>query len=464
MLAGAGLPPAGQDRQIVKVTDEISGVVENTLFVCIKGEKTDGRRFAAQAFDRGAAAVVSETPVGVPAICTDNARLAFSRLCAAFYGRPDRKLALIGVTGTNGKTTTAAYIKSILERCGYKTALIGTLGSSDGGTLAETGYTTPKSDLFFKTLSAAAENGCACCVTEVSSQALAQYRVHGADFAVGALTNIGADHLDYHKTVENLVAAKTRLCALSRRFLVNADDAYAGDFLSAAGKKARTFSLPGDADFTARRVRALPDASVFDLCFQNDVSEIVTPLPGVFSVYNALAAASVCLTLGLPFERVAGAARSLPLLPGRMQTVYKNGVRVCIDFAHTPTALEAALKALRARPGGKLIAVFGCGGDRDKSKRPVMGALAAKYADTVVVTSDNPRTEDPDAIIREILSGVPASCRVHAQPDRKQAIALAMRLALPGDTVLLAGKGHETYQIVGDQKIPFSDLQTVVSS
>ncbi len=453
-----------KDVGIANVTDDLSGVVENSLFVCVRGRQTDGHSLIPEALRRGAAAVVCERPADTAAaVYTENTRLVFSLLNAAFYGHPDRRLGLIGITGTNGKTTTAQYVKRILERCGRRTAVIGTLGAEDGcGETAETGYTTPPSDVFFRTLAAAADKGCEFCVAEVSSQALAQYRVHGASFRVGAFTNLGAEHLDYHGTVAALAEAKSRLCGLSDVFLINADDAYAAYFTQACTGRPLLYSCRGrGSDFLAGELK--PDAAgVTFRAFHGAESRVLrTPSPGVFSAYNVLAAVAVCTAAGLPFLSAARAADGLPVLPGRMQLVEKNGVRICVDFAHTPAALSAALSALRPADDGRLIVVFGCGGNRDASKRPVMGAIAADAADAVILTTDNPRREDPEKIISEILAGVPRKNAVFTEPDRARAIRLAVNKARPGDTVLIAGKGHEAFQQIGEEKIPFSDMDVV---
>lgn len=466
LLTGIGVCPAQTDAKVINITDDIEKVRAGTLFVCIRGEKTNGHALAKKAVQKGALAVICEEETGCEnAYYIENTRLAFSRLCSAFYGRPDKKLRLIGITGTNGKTTTACYIKYILESIGHKCALIGTLGADTGEGVSETGYTTPQPDVFFETLSSAVGQGNEYCVCEVSSQALAQYRAHGASFSLGVFTNIGSDHLDYHKTVSKLVEAKTRLCRLSETMLINADDAYSGEFLEASnGKRAYLYSCRSVlSDYTAKNIRQGENGTDFILFNGTSLSKVCVNSPGMFSVYNALSAAAACMTLGADISQVSPLISSLPSVPGRMQMIDKNGVRVCVDFAHTPDALSAVLSALSASKKGKLITVFGCGGNRDKLKRPLMGMAAAQFSDEVIITSDNPRDEDPLDIIKDIKSGIKKKSGVFTEPDRSKAIRLALNKALPGDTVLIAGKGHESYQIIGEEKKHFSDIEEVLS-
>ena len=463
LLREIGAAPRARDAEISNVTDRIEEVRPGSLFVCVRGRRTDGGRFAAEAFRRGAAAVIAESPPpGSGAICAENARRSFALLCAAFFGRPDRALGLVGVTGTNGKTATVCYLRHILEACGHKTAAIGTLGVSVGGRSFETGYTTPPGDVFFRALAEAAKAGCAYCAAEVSSQALDQHRTDGARFRLGVFTNLSAEHLDYHGDLASLARAKARLCGMSERFLVNADDPYAGYFLKAAGTRAMRYSMRrADGEFLGRVLGEEPTGVRFELCSGGDAGEVLAPAPGLFTAYNVLAACAAALALGLPFRQVAGGANTLPRLPGRMELVFARGVRICVDFAHTPAALGAALGALRKGTQGNLIAVFGCGGDRDRNKRPLMGAIAAEQADLTVLTSDNPRGEDPLAIIAEIRAGMPPAAAVLTEPDRGAAIAQALSRAKPGDTVLIAGKGHENVQWIGGEARPFDDMQTV---
>ena len=462
LLGELGAAPAENDAEITLVTDDPARACPGALLAVTGRADAQTRQAAARALSLGAAVVASDDADIPGAVRTPNPRLAYGVLCAAFFGHPDRKMKLIGITGTNGKTTTAWYIRHLLESAGAKCAVIGTLGADTGEGNEPTGYTTPPPDVFCAALAKAAAAGSGYCVCEVSSQALAQYRAHGVRFRVGAMTNIGSDHLDYHKTVARLVEAKTRLCALSDAMLVNADDAYADAFLTSAGGEAKLYSCRNVlSDYAAKNIRLTADGADYILFDGNVPVKTHIPAPGMFSVYNSLCAAGACMMLGLSPETLGKAMGSLPAVPGRMQTIQKNGVRFCVDFAHTPQALQQALTALRQGTGGKLIAVFGCGGDRDRTKRPVMGRIAERGADCVILTSDNPRSEDPARILEDIRAGIKNKRNVFTEPDRKKAIRLAYEKAAPGDTVLVAGKGHETYQIVGERTLPFSDTEVI---
>ena len=463
LLRAAGVTPATNDAEILNITDDPENVGQGTLFVCIRGSRVNGADYAADAVARGAAALVSEEPTGFDekTVYVQNSRLAYSLLCAAFAGRPDQKLRLIGVTGTNGKTTTAHYIRFLLEQTGHPCAIIGTLGADTGAGETPTGFTTPGPDAFFSALSQAAVNNYEYCVCEVSSQALAQYRVDGACFRLGVFTNLGTDHLDFHKTVDRLADAKCRLCSLSDAMLLNADDAYCERFVSAAKTSFLYSCRPVLSDFAAKNIRQNGLSSDYILFNGRELERVHLNAPGLFSVYNSLCAASAVMLQGVPLGEIAPLIPQLPAVPGRMQLIQKNGVTFCVDFAHTPDALSAALTALRQCTKGRLIAVFGCGGDRDKSKRPLMGQIAVSLADVTILTSDNPRTEDPLSILRDIRRNLSRRAAVFSEPDRAAAIRLAYSKASPGDTVLVAGKGHENVQIVGTELRPFSDADVI---
>ena len=465
LFASLGAPAVPCDPDITAVTDRLENVAANTLFVCIRGKNADGHRFADAAVQRGARAVVSEMPLplSVPVLVTGNTRVAFALLCRTLYGAPDGSLSLTGVTGTNGKTTTSLYIKHIIESTGAKCAYIGTAGFCSPSGTEDFGHTTPDAAGFYRYLAKARDDGCGYCVVEVSSQALDQYRTYGASFSLGVMTNVGRDHLDYHGSLAALVAAKTRLCEMSRRMLINADDAAAPQFLDAAGKSpVLTYSCRSvPADVSARDIRFTGLKSRFMLVSGMHASRVELPAPGLYSVYNAVAAAGAALALGVGFDRVVSAMGTLPAIPGRMETFNVGGRLVAVDFAHTPAALDAVLSAL-APCADRLTAVFGCGGDPDPGKRPLMGAAAAKYCDLVVLTDDNPRTEDPAAIIDAIARGIGKRRRVLRIPDRRLAIETAIENSAPGDAVLIAGKGDERTQTVGGRTLPFSDRETVL--
>ena len=448
------------DVTVTAVVDNAEDVIPGCVFVAVEGNRTDGSRFAGRALEMGAAAVVTGKPTGkAREIAVRDPRYAYSALCAAFYGHPDREVKLIGITGTNGKTTTAEYLKTALERTGRRCGVIGTLGCGVDGDREDSGYTTPESNTFFAALRRMAEEGCDCCAAEVSSQALAQSRVDAARFSLGVLTNVGTDHLDYHGRLSDYVRAKSRLFRLSERALLNADDAYCEPIAREAGlTEFVTYAVRGGyADFTVKNLRQTDKGCGFLIVHGTEALPMALPPVCDFTVYNVLAAVSAACMSGVPLADAADALRELPPVKGRMQQITGRGITVYIDFAHTPEALAGALKGLRRIRTGRLIAVFGCGGDRDRGKRPEMGRIAAAYADLAIVTSDNPRGEDPMAIIADVLAGTKGRRNVLSEPDRARAIVLAVERAAPGDTVLVAGKGHEEYQIISGKKTYFCD-------
>ncbi len=463
LLGEIGVAPQIPDAEIETVTIRAEDACPGAVFVCVhRGDAAGAEIMLAE--KNGASAILCEEPTAAPrSVCVENARLAFSLLCAAFYGHPDRKLKLIGITGTNGKTTTAQYIRFLLERTGHTCAVIGTLGADTGEGAQSTGYTTPEADVFFSALAEAVKNGNGYCVCEVSSQALAQYRVDGARFSLGVVTNVGSDHLDYHKTLSRLVEAKCRLCTLSDKLLLNADDAYCDRFLQAAGnKKTWLYSCRGVlSDFSAKSISPEKDRMRYILFNGTALAKVQVRGPGMMAVYNSLCALAAVMTLGVELTQAAPLAAQLPQIPGRAEWIEKNGVRFCVDYAHTPEALKAMLSALRGVAQGRLITVFGCGGNRDYAKRAAMGEIAAALSDTVIITTDNPRFEDPLQIIGEIRAGARRGRQVFAEPDRKAAIALAYEKASVGDVILVAGKGHETVQQIGGREIPFSDRAVI---
>ena len=436
------------------------------VYVAVRGSQSDGHRFVADAVGRGAAAVVVEQPQksAVAEIVVQDGRRSAQVLGAAWYGHPSRSLTLIGVTGTNGKTTTTGLIRHLLNQ--HETAAsIGTLGAFDGkgqpvpstaGSL-----TTPGPVDLQGTLAELVARGVKDVVMETSSHSLDQGRLDGIGFAAGVFTNLTRDHLDYHGTMEAYLASKLRLSTLLRpggTEVVNLDEE-AWQVLP-SGSRRVTFGLSPAADVRATGVALNAAGSRFQLTGRFGTTEVMLPLLGDFNVANALAAAATALVLERSVSEVVERLAAAPQVPGRMERISDDPCVVLRDYAHTPDALERALTALRPLTSGRLIAVFGCGGDRDRGKRPLMGRIAAQLADLAIATSDNPRTEDPGAIIDEIergMGGVPHLRIV----DRLAAIHTALDEARPGDTVLLAGKGHETYQIIGTTKIDFDEREIV---
>ncbi len=465
LLGEIGIVPENDCENVSLITDEPEKITENCIFVCISGAHADGHAFAEKAALNGAAAVIGEKELCVPGYYrTENSRRALSLLCGAFYGHPEKKLRLIGITGTNGKTTTAEYVRFLLENTGHKCGLIGTLGCVTHGARRKTGFTTPGGDTLYGALAEMVKNGCEFCAAEISSQALAQYRADGLRFETGVFTNLGSDHLDYHKDLASYASAKGRLAELSDSVLINHDDAYAEKFASYYnGNKIKYYSARnGLADYMANNIKYEKNRVSYVLfCFAG-VARVSFCGIGEFSVYNSLAAAAVCINAGVPFSEVTRLIGQLPQIPGRAQMFTDGrGVNVCVDFAHTPDALSSILLALQADSSGGIITVFGCGGDRDASKRPLMGKIAANMSKAVIITSDNPRSEEPGKIIAEIKSGIKRKADVFTEPNREKAIRFAVNKAQPGDTVLIAGKGHEETQFFGASETRFSDIECV---
>ncbi|MBR3767232.1 MAG: UDP-N-acetylmuramoyl-L-alanyl-D-glutamate--2,6-diaminopimelate ligase [Clostridia bacterium] len=462
LLGELGIRSNFGDVEVTSVTENVKNVKDGSLFVAVKGESFDGNSFISEAFSRGAAAVVTDKDIKAEKIIkVADARLLLGFLCSAFYSHPQYRMKMIGITGTNGKTTTAEYLRHIIGFSGKKCAVIGTLGSRAENYFSETGYTTPSAELLFSELKKLADAGNEYCIMEVSSQALAQKRVDPIEFYLSVFTNIGRDHTDYHGSMENYVREKTRLFSLSERSLINADDAYSEMFENIAAGSALSYSVKGKyADYMAKNIRISDDKISYILLKSGSIERLQFEGLGEYTVYNTLAAASAADILGIDFSVSSRALQVLPDVKGRAQKISANGKTVYIDFAHTPESLDLILKALKSRNKAKLICVFGCGGNRDRSKRSKMGAVAAETADTVILTSDNPRNENPDEIISDILKGINNKAIV-TETDREKAISLAIEKAEPDDIVLIAGKGHEEYQYLNGEKKYFSDEITV---
>ncbi len=449
-------------REIASIEIDSRRVTPGALFVALAGEHTDGHAFIQAAVQNGATAVLLEearaldVPDSVTAIAVPDSRRALSVVAAAFYGDPSRAIDVLGVTGTNGKTTTTRMIAAIVETSGRPCGVIGTVGAhfrDRSWTLAQT---TPQPPELHSLLAQMRELGAWAVAMEVSSHALALDRVEDVHFRVAALTNITRDHLDFHQTIEAYAAAKHRLFHMTQAAVLNIDDEHGARWLPEVRRKVPTlsYSLRGDADLVAQNIE--PDAS--GSSFEVDNTAMRVHLPGLFNVQNALAAIGVAITLGIDLDTCARGLDTLVRVAGRMEHVSGGDIDVVVDYSHTPDSLENALVALRETTPHKLAVVFGCGGDRDRGKRPEMGRIAAAFADRIYVTSDNPRSESPQAIVAEIETGIGAHPHV-AEVDRRAAIVRAIDEAAPGDVVLIAGKGHETYQIIGTQTLPFDDAQ-----
>ena len=450
--------------EISGITTDSRTVVPGVLYAAVRGSETDGHRFVADAARRGAVAAMVEVPqeAALAQVLVRDGRRAALAAARAWHGDPSRQLVLIGVTGTNGKTTTTGLLRHLLNGAGTAGS-IGTLGAYDGtgAAVPSAGLTTPGPVDLQATLAALRDRGTTHVVMETSSHSLDQGRVDGLTFAAGVFTNLTRDHLDYHGSMEHYLAAKLRLSsylALDGIEVVNLDDPVWRAMPDRNGRV--TFGQHPAADVRASGLAMDAAGSRFRLGSRWGSAEVALPLLGDFNVANALAAAACALGMGRPIGEVAQRLAAAPQVPGRMERIAGRPCVVLRDYAHTPDALERALATLRPLTAGKLIVVFGCGGDRDRGKRPIMGRIAAELADLAVVTSDNPRTEDPDAIIHDIEEGMGSVPHLR-EPDRREAIAVALQAAGPDDTVLLAGKGHETYQVIGTEKVPFDEREIV---
>lgn len=467
LLEGTGYEgPAPQDMEIKGVSCDTRTIKPGELFVALRGYKTDGHKYIDEARARGAAAVVAEE--GEDTLLVPDSRAALAVLSANWFGHPAGDLAVIGVTGTNGKTTTTTLLWAMLqETLGSPVGLIGTNGIRIGEETFPAQRTTPESWEVQQWLRRMADAGCSHVVMEVSSHALCMHRVDGIRFAVGAFTNLTQDHLDFHKTMEEYRAAKGRLFTQSDVSVLNLDDE-AGRYYweTVEGERLSYSESRDEAGLTAKNLRLEPGRIEFEAVAQDELAHVSLGIPGGFTLYNALCALGCAKALGLPLERAAAALGHAPGVKGRMEVVPHAGPgTVIIDYAHTPDALEKALTALRDFTEGRLICLFGCGGDRDRSKRAIMGSIAADLADVCVVTSDNPRSEPPEAIIGDILRGMVRFDKVKiVEPDRERAIRLGLSLLKEGDTLLLAGKGHETYQEVKGEKRHLDEREIVAKA
>ena len=461
--------------EISGLTYDSRAVRPGELFLCVSGFTSDGHLFAPQAIERGAAALVVERPLGlgVPELLVRSVRAAMAPLAARFYGEPSSELKVVGVTGTNGKTTTAYLTRALLEACGLQCGLLGTVTSVIAGEERPVSRTTPEAVDLQGMLREMLDGGDRACAMEVSSHALALGRAEEIAFAAAVFTNLSRDHLDFHDSMEDYFLAKRRLFAPERgprpgKSIVNVGDAY-GRRLAAEIEGVLTFAVDAPADYSATELRCGFDGCRFNLRTPAGVLELALPMPGRFNVANALGALATAHALGGELDVIVRALEGGVRVPGRFEPVDAGqDFAVLVDYAHTPDSLENVLRAASelagstAGGGGRVICVFGAGGDRDRGKRPLMGEAAARLSDLVIVTSDNPRSEDPESIIAEILGGMPAAgpgSNVRAVTDRRAAIAEGVGAGRRGDVVVIAGKGHEQGQeLDGRRKLPFDDV------
>lgn len=457
---------------VSRVSHDSRTVVAGDLFACLEGGTFDGHRFAAQALERGAAGLLvserraGEVPQRAPLLLAEDTRRAMASVAAALHGYPSRRMKLAGVTGTNGKTTTTLLIASILKAAGMRTGTIGTLGAELMGERLESAHTTPESDQLQEILGKMADEGARAVVMEVSSHALAQNRVLGCEFDSAVFTNLTQDHLDFHAGMEDYFQAKLRLFTdpalrggKPMSASVNLDDPRGEQITRFMHGRVWTYGVRNaSADVRASEIEATPSTLAFRLQAPEFGLPVRLSLGGGFQVYNALAAAAAAIGMGISADAIAEGLSALRSVPGRFESVPNGrGIHVLVDYAHTPDGLENVLRSARELAKSRLIVVFGCGGNRDRTKRPLMGEIANRLADFAVVTSDNPRDEEPEGIAEEIREGIYDPRRALLELDRRTAIAKALEMAAPGDVVVIAGKGHEDYQIVKGQVLPFDD-------
>jgi UDP-N-acetylmuramoyl-L-alanyl-D-glutamate--2,6-diaminopimelate ligase len=457
--------PTGLAVAVTGIAYRSSSVRSGDAFFCVRGFAHDGHEFAADAVSRGASVVVAMQALpalAVPVVVVPDTREALAVASSRFFGDPSAKMDVAGITGTNGKTTTSYLLDSIFRASGRKTGVIGTIETRIGDERQAASRTTPESRDLHETLARMADAGVSAVSMEVSSHAIDLHRIGGVHFAAAAFTNLSQDHLDYHATLEEYFGVKARFmgCVPPERRVVNVDDEH-GCRLIETLPAAWTVGMSADATVRATGLEMGPVSSSFDLLTPVGAAHVELPLTGDYNVSNALVAAGCALALGIGLVDVVAGLSGAPQVPGRLERIEAGqDFTVLVDYAHTPDGLAKAIAAVRAVTPGRVITVFGCGGDRDPDKRPLMGAVAGELSDVAVLTSDNPRTEDPVGIILQVQDGLAkTTAEAHVEVDRRRAIALAIGMARSGDAVLIAGKGHEDYQIFADRTVHFDDRE-----
>lgn len=451
-----------ENTQVNSIEYDSRKVCKGALFFCIKGFKSDGHDYAQNAVAKGASAlmVTRKMDIDVPQILVKDDREAMAYISREFYGRPDERLRMIGVTGTNGKTTTTYMIKSILERCDIKTGLIGTITNMIGSEEIPAEHTTPESPDFFALLKRMADEKCGAVVMEVSSHSLELKRVYGVTFESAVFTNLTQDHLDFHGTFENYLAAKKKLFKASKKAAVNIDDDAASYIMEGIPAVWCRYGIKEKAEVYARNIEITTKGVSYDLVTPKGALPVKLRIPGIFSVYNSLGSAAACLNLGIGMGAIKMGLEAMPNVAGRFEVLDTGSKHftIILDYAHTPDGLENTLKTVKEFARGRIIPVFGCGGDRDKGKRPIMGEIAGSLSTFSIITSDNPRTEDPYDIIKAVEDGMKkTACEYVCIENRREAIKYAIENAQPEDIIVLAGKGHETYQEINGVKHPFDE-------
>ncbi len=456
--AVAGRVIGNPDVVIDDVTHDSRQVREGSLFVAIPGDHVDGHDYIASAVERGAGAVVSQREIvtTVPVLLVDSSRARLARLAARVHGDPSRNMAIVGITGTNGKTTVAHLCETIFAAGGLHAGRIGTTGAGSGGRHIETGHTTPEASEIQRLLAMMRSDGVTAVAMEVSSHALAFGRVEEIEFRAAAFTNLSQDHLDFHADMEDYFAAKRELFHRAPQAVVSIEDPWGRRLLGEIPPRVETLTVGAGGDIQAADVDASLSGSRFNLRLRDDTMPVEVPLAGSFNIANSLVAAGVAHLLGCSLDSIAEGLAGCPPVPGRFEVVRGVKGTIVVDYAHTPDAIVAAIETVRRLTTGRVIAVFGAGGDRDRRKRPLMGSAACR-ADLAILTNDNPRSEDPEAIADEVMAGMSGPCEVLVELDRRRALEIAVERAGPVDTVLLLGKGHEPGQSFGDRVEPFDD-------
>ena len=460
---------ADPEMEIPAVCYDSRKVTPGALFVAVSGFASDGNRFIPMAMEKGAAVVVTakKPEQSVPYVLVESDRLALALIGTNYFGHPARSMKMIGITGTNGKTSSTLLLKQVLEIClGAKVGLIGTMENLIGDQVIPTERTTPESFELQALFAQMRDAGCTHVVMEVSSHAICLERIGGIHYDVAAFTNLTEDHLDFHKTMDAYCDAKAELFRRCSRAVINRDDPYSERILAAAACPVRTTSVQGEADLCARDLQLHAEGVRFTAVSGDTYVGVSLPIPGKFTVYNALTVLGIAMELGIPLDAAAAALAKAQGVKGRVEVVPTPGMpySVLIDYAHSPDGLENVLSSVKDFCKGRLISVFGCGGDRDPIKRPIMGRIGVEKADFAIITSDNPRSEDPMAIIRDILTGINEDMGAYVViEDRRKAIRYAMDIGKKDDIIVLAGKGHETYQEIQGVKYHLDEREEVAA-